>query len=349
MNGLANSFFNHYLLGVELENGLDQLINRRLPNGYKTAAKVALLGLSISCMMAATACNPLVPAPIGVALGVLFVVPAIKPLCSNLTSHAQGITALSPRQRLQCIGILALGIIAHVSLICLTSPAIPTREYILIHLALSNLTLNACMIASSAEINQHSVDNSREGFQSSEMNIPHLLTDSISKLKQKISGWMTGFSRGFERAIGFERPEDRLAALDLMISQQIVLEKQRLEIVKAKVQKLNDFIDQHEDLKKLIKNEIENNPEYIKEHPRKKEELDLTDDIDLCFNLAQKVSDLQYYLDQMKLLIEYSPTILACFKKCFQQQNEAMGHAQISLHRKTIEFPVDLTPLLEDR
>ena len=135
-----------YFQGQAVDTAADLILERsKSTNAFKTKAKVALIWLGISVVIAASF-NPIVPTVAGFAISALGLVPFVKPLFCSVKSLITDSFWKNPLyKRVQIIAwwILFGGLQA--VLTYLAGPFLGTTSTVPIAIALSNLTLNGAI------------------------------------------------------------------------------------------------------------------------------------------------------------------------------------------------------------
>jgi hypothetical protein len=291
MCGLIKDFFNGYVMGNLVDSTFNQMpafseMNEKPFN--KTSAKVACIWAAVTAVGIATYANPFITSKVAYAacctVGSLIAFPFLRPLYSNLKFHALAYHQLSLKRKLQCAAILALFIALQIGAVCL-SAIMSTKKYIPISIALSNLTLNGILTIPTAIFNQAGVDVDAAA--------PSVETSPI-----------------------------KISSLKDYIRIQIGKEKEKIKELRFKTKKLDNFIRQHDDLKKLCEEEILAHPEYIACDVTKPKNIGDANENDLLTSLQCDAILLEHFLEERMRLIKRRTKILELFTELVRKRDE---------------------------
>lgn len=317
---VVRGFIDYYIFGKSVDSAHDLIIEslskgrsdeyQRVIAQYKTPTKVALCWCSCSAVLSLATSTLLSPA-VGTAVGVLGTVPFVKPLLSSVTSHiVKCYRSFSVPQKVLSVTTVAAFSLAEYGI--LRANGIPSRNYVPIALLLSNLPVDASLLATTefqrrnAEANAKVSPNERS---------------PLSKRKP------AAVNHSGNAASNSPTPHSRTALFDAVLVQpkpsaNVIVSNRRkeaeAEIAKYEVllKKIQTFIASKPDLAELCAEFMVLDKDNVAISPTAIiGSLNSKDEVDVMTQLKIKANTLKHNYEECLLFIQRNDAVAAAFQK----------------------------------
>jgi hypothetical protein len=146
-------------------------------------------------------------------------------------------------------------------------------------------------------------------------------------------------------ALPVETSPLKTSSLKDLIPIEIGKQREKIKELKFKTEKLDNFIQQHNDLKILCEEEIQMHPEYIASNLKKPMNIGDTNENDLLTSLQCDAILLEHFLEERKRLIERCPKIFELFTIYVQKRDEEF---QNEIYQKVKAIELKPNGLIEE-